>query len=255
MRVATSLVLVAACLLAGATSGCGAAMDSPAPSRIRARLFPPSPAEMVDMTFDADDADARRRGIVLLSGNDWGLAEPYLKGYALLLANDRCGFVRSAAARALGKAGNTKYLPEIVAALADESPAVRCDAAVALDRVIGGAAVAPLREHAAEDSSADVRAACVKALRHYRRDEVAQTLLRCLSDESLIVRRRARGSLVALFGREPGREAADWTPVVAGGVPTTLPAKQAGPWWDVFGLRRKGSAGAASQPRRSPQSE
>ena len=231
------------------SGGCGPSKSDsspPAMLRLYRRLSGPSAPELVAMTFDMEDADRRRKGIVELSGHSWGLEEPYLKAYATLLKHDTEPCVRSGAARALGKAGPAaeKYVQQLAAALGDKSAMVRCDAAVALDTVIGEEAVGPLRKRAVSDESPDVRRCCAKALRHYRTEAVRETLLRCLKDRAFSVRYQARGSLAALTGRDMGYEPIDWVSV------SVIPpgdARSDRPWWNVF--NRSGRKGRpATQP-------
>lgn len=177
-----------------------------------------------DMAMDPNDADKRRLTIVKMSSVPWGLKEPYTKFYAAALAGDRDALVRASAATALGKAGDSNYVDALAAAMNDPSPAVRWDAAIALDKVKGESAVEPLRRHAFDDESADVRAACAKALRHYRSTEVGNTLVKCLDDGSFGVRHRAHATLVELTGQDVGFGSFEWAKLVADGVMTRPPA-------------------------------
>lgn len=188
------------------------------------------------MAFDPEDPDRRREGIALLSKRDWGLREPHLKGYAALLEADDDPSVRSVAARALGKAGDTKYLSDVIKALSDKSPSVRWDAAAALDKLTGESAIDPLRQYALEDSSVDVRTSCARALRHYRRTLVVQTLTECLLDENFGVRYQAHTSLVEIAGRDLGYYPESWKGVSAVAALRTDEKKR--PWWDWFGTSR-----------------
>ncbi|MFW6066561.1 MAG: HEAT repeat domain-containing protein, partial [Planctomycetota bacterium] len=199
------------CIAAAALGGC--ANTDRSASNLKNRMFGPSASELVAMAFDADDSDRRREGVTLLSARDWGLEEPYLKGYATLLASDTDPRVRSAAVRALGKADDKTYLPDVVKALDDPDQQVRRDAAASLCTLTGEEAVAPLCRHAEEDSSADVRAACAAALRHYPRPEVARTLINALDDSAFSVRYRAKRSLVEMTGRDLGYDADAWRQV------------------------------------------
>ncbi len=198
----------------------------------------PKPSEQVVMTFDTEDPDRRREGIELLSRKPWGLKEPYLKGYALLLRSDSEPLVRCAAVRALGKSGDTDYLPNVIASLSDQSPSVRWDAAVALDQLIGVSAIEPLRRHATSDSSVDVRIACAKALRHYPTGEVFYTLVQCLSDAAFGVRYRAHGSLVELTGRDVGLEPDEWSLLGEEALTPDPSGEFKRPWWDMLRLTK-----------------
>ena len=201
------------------------------------RPFGPSPDELVAMAFDTKDPDKRRQGIVALSKKKWGLREPHLKGYARILRNDHDATVRSAAVRALGKAGDVRYLDEVIRTLDDESATVRWDAALALAGVRGPSAEEPLIRGALKDSSADVRAACAQTLRHYRSREVVQTLVRCLDDKSVTVQFSAHASLVKLVGIDMGMRSRDWRAVAEHPMFLT-PSERTKPWWDLMRVTR-----------------
>lgn len=201
------------------------------------RLFGPPPAKLVAMAFDVQDPDKRREGIVALSSKSWGLREPHLKDYATILRADKDATVRSAAVRALGKAGDVKYLDHVVRALSDQSATVRWDAALALAGVRGPSAEKPLIDGALNDSSADVRSACAQTLRHYRSGRVVRTLVRCLDDASLAVRFNARASLVKLTGIDMGPDSRAWE-IQAEQPLLPAPDAKARPWWDLLGLTR-----------------
>ena len=207
--------------------------------------FPPPPKQQVAMAFDPDDADKRREGIVMLSSHDWGLREPYLKGYADRLKEDPDPSVRCAGVRALARAGDRKYLPNIVAGLSDESASVRWDAAEALVAMPDDSAAEPLTRLALRDASVDVRASSAKAMRHYNQPEVLQALVRCLDDPSFTVRYQAHGSLVLLTGRDCGYDSTDWTQSLAGKLPARVPG-WVRPWWDWAGVTAKGAAPTAT---------
>jgi len=216
-----------------------------------------SASELSAMAFDPNDADRRRMGVEMLSRKSWGLKEPYLKGYATLLKSDPEPLVRGVAVRALGKAGDAKYLDDIVNALSDESAMVRGDAAVALDNVLGTPAIEPLRKRAMEDASPDVRAQCAKALRHYYTKEVIKTLLGCLSDPAFVVRYEAHASLVRLAKTDMGYDPQPWGEALLGR--STPPVEPPRPWWDWLGVTagkgRQASApatAATSQPAPAP---
>lgn len=204
------------------------------------RFLPPTPADRAKQAFNMDSADQRREGIVGLSKNDWGLKEPYLKGYALL-STDPEPAVRSAAVNALGRAGDATYLPQIVKCMEDSADMVRLDAAIALDNVHGEQAVEPLRRHATRDVSLDVRTRSIHALRAYKTTPVVETLVSGLADEDFGVRYTTRATLTEMTGQDYGYDIRAWkeqlaskkTPFAA-----TAPASS-GPWWDWMGVTRK----------------
>jgi hypothetical protein len=193
------------------------------------KMVGPSAKERVAMAFDPNDADKRREGILGLSKHDWGLKEPYLKGYDALLKTDKEPLVRAAAVQALGKAKDPTYLPSVAKALYDRAEPVRVDAAIALDSLIGEPAVEHLRNRATQDESQDVRSPAAKALRHYRREDVMHTLVDCLTDKTFAVRHEAHASLVEIVGQDLGYQPKDWLPALNGPLPA--PPKPVS-WWD-----------------------
>ncbi|MGC9454717.1 MAG: HEAT repeat domain-containing protein [Phycisphaerae bacterium] len=222
--------------VAGVTCG-GCANTDRSASNLKDRMFGPSASELVAMAFDAEDSDRRREGVTLLSSRDWGLEEPYLKGYAALLASDTDPRVRSAAVRALGKAEDETYLGDVTEALDDPEPQVRRDAAAALDTLTGEEAVAPLCRRAESDASSDVRAACAKALRHYRRPEVVAALIGRLDDPAFAVRYNARQSLVEITGRDLGYDSDAWCEAGAEDLLAGADeSRQGRPWWDILNI-------------------
>jgi HEAT repeat protein len=197
--------------------------------------------DMAEQMFDLEDPDRRREGILALSEKDYGLREPYLAGYALILESDENPLVRAAAARALGKSQDPNYVPHLAAAMEDPTVVVRWDAAAALDRNPGPGAVDPLMEHAVGDESMDVRAASADALKHYSRAEVISTLRRALGDDEYGVRHRAHQSLVHIVGRDLGHEPEDWTREAVEAKPQADPDR---PWWDWFKVTDPQPAGS-----------
>ena len=197
----------------------------------------PKPDDIVDAVitaFDPNDPDRRREGINKLSDQSWGLRDPHLKGYALLLRADEDPTVRSAAARALGKAGDARYLPDLVSALerTGQPAPVRWDVAVALDKVIGDEAVEPLQRHATGDPDVDVRIHCVRALRHYRAEPVLNTLIAALDDEDYGIRYVARESLREMTGGDEAYDMARWRRMLAAkDDPFKRPEPPRRKWW------------------------
>ena len=242
MKDAVKSISLFVSLLTAASAGCREAGKPFSLQNVLTGFMAPSPRQQVVMAFGHNDPDKRREGVVLLANNSWGLKEPCLAGYATLLKVDDNAMVRSTAVRALGKAGEAKYLPDIVACLSDVSAMVRWDAAVALDEVLGEAAIKPLQEHAVTDTSVDVRIACIKALRHYRSGEVIYTLLECMKDRAFGVRYQARTLLVELTGCDFGYKPDDWSVLASGPLPPIRPVpskRPARPWWDFLGVTQK----------------
>jgi hypothetical protein len=123
-----------AAVLTGCSKGGGEGGNVTLNSMVQ-KLSGPAPSQLVAWAFDPNDPDRRRQGVVGLSSKDWGLKEPYLKGYAALLKTDKDPLVRAAAVRALGRAQDPNYAPDITRALMDTDVTVRQDAATALDKV------------------------------------------------------------------------------------------------------------------------
>ena len=182
----------------------------------------PPPKVLAHYAFDAKvDPDLRRKAIISLSRHEWGLEETYLNGYEVVLqmemqkpANRRDTALMSAAIGALGKGKNPKYIPTLVLALKlASSQQVRWDAAVALDSVVGEKAISQLCQSSdpGEEDSVDVRVACCRAMRHYRRQDVIDTLIsRLSSEEEFSVRYCAHQTLVKLCGHDFGPDYTDW---------------------------------------------
>lgn len=207
----------------------GCRIDKQEDGSLKFKSLQPSVTELIAMALDPDDADKRRAGICGLSQHPWGLQEKVkvtddkgktkevevLKVYHLIASTDKDPTVRAVAINALGRAGNAKYLGTVLGGLEDGVVAVRWEAAVALDRVIGPAAVKPLTDHALRDPSMDVRAMCAKAMRHYPQRDVMETLCRVLTDQEFAVRFQAHESLVKLTGKDAQYDADDWRAAIA----------------------------------------
>ncbi|MFW6132488.1 MAG: HEAT repeat domain-containing protein, partial [Planctomycetota bacterium] len=172
--------------------------------------------------------------INLVSAEPWGLKEPYLEKYAEIAQTDPAPACRGAAVRALGRAGEPRYVPVLVAALDDDAASVRWDAAGALGELTSPSAAAALCRRAVGDESPDVRAACAKSLGNYGGPDVRDTLINCLLDEEFAVRYQARQSLTALTGFDGGYDPQQWRDLAARDRPATRPGKR--PWWDWAGL-------------------
>lgn len=195
----------------------------------------PTPEEKVEKLYAEGPADTIREGICEVSSEPWGLQEPHLARYAEILRQNPEPACRSAAARALGRAGDPSYVPVLARALEDPDASVRWDVAVALGDVTGPEAVEPLCTRAVRDSSSDVRTACAKSLRHYEGEPVRQALIRCLLDEDFSVRYQARQSLVALTGADRGYDPVAWRELPD--EPASSRAEDDDrPWWDWAGV-------------------
>ncbi len=240
MTRSTRIAMLGLVLAGGLLAGCeGAKFENPLDiNRLLEKLSPPSGTELATMAFSSPDPDVRRKGVVQLAEKDWALKEPYLEGFAMLAGSDPDPTVRAAAVRALGKAGDPKYAKVLVAMLSDESEMVRWDAAEALNRSPSELAPEKLQEVALNDESHDVRAAAVKALRHYGSAEVFATLFDAMAARNFTVRYQAHQALVEMTRMDKGYERADWP------APAELAARaqpvEGQPmhhrWYDPFGL-------------------
>lgn len=173
-------------------------------------LTPPSREQMVAMACDMDDVDRSRQGIVMMSRQDWGRREPSLKLYSTLLRNYGHWQVEQAAVAALAAGGDAAYADDLLWALDRPSPAVRIEAAKALDVVHAPQAAQQLIKRAGADESSDVRCHAAWALRHYPQPAVVDALRRAMLDAELGVRVRARQALTQIAGRDMGPRAQDW---------------------------------------------
>jgi hypothetical protein len=244
-----SLMLLAAVLLA---PGCEDEGPKTSFQEKMMSMAPPSAKERVAMAFDPKDPDRRREGIKWLSKEKWGLEEPYLKGYALAVQTDNDATVRSAAVRALGKAGDPKYNSVIAEALSDPSSMVRWDAATVLDESPNPEAVEALRKHATDDESMDVRAMCASALKHYHRPDVVRTLIACLDDAAFNVKYAAHESLTLLCRRDLGYNSDDWSRLTPDKLLAPMP-DESRPWWDWMGVTKNRSASKPVDAAENPE--
>ena len=222
MRMSAKTCLLSAVILS--VCGCGGKFED-AIFKVKGffgAFSSPQPKELARHAFDDTvHPDTRREAVIKLSSYEWGLTETYLNGYDVILRAEmrkprgqRDLGLMSATIGALGKGGNPKYIPILVLALKlADSPQVRWDAALALDKVIGDKAIDQLRRSSdpGVETSIDVRVACCRAMRHYRRQGVVDTLIaRLASDETFAVRYRAHETLVGLCGRDFGPDYTDW---------------------------------------------
>jgi hypothetical protein len=155
------------------------------------------------------------------------------------------------AVRTLGRAGDAKYMPDIIAALDDPDPMVRWDACVVLDRMPSDKAVVRLRQMAIDpEETVDVRASAATALKHYREDAVYRTLLRSMDDQNFTVRNAAHESLVAMTGRDLGYDPMNWSDNPEDVGRETLPEPEVRykkrPWWDWMKVTSESESAEAS---------
>ena len=222
MRMTAKMCLLGAMILF--VCGCGGKVED-AGFKVKGffgAFSDPHPKVLTRYAFDDTvDPDLRRKAIISLSGHEWGLTETYLDGYDVMLRAEmrkpkerRDTALMSATIGALGKGKNPKYIPILALALElASSPQVRWDAAVALDSVVGDKAIAQLCKSSdpGVEDSVDVRVSCCRALRHYKRQDVVDTLIsRLHSNEEFSVRYCAHQTLVKLCGRDFGPNYTDW---------------------------------------------
>ncbi len=238
-------------LTAAGLSGCGQGKRNFTMKALLAKVRGPDERKLVVQMFESEDPDLRREAIEQLSRKDRFLRGKFLEGYAVL-AGDPAPTVRSAAVRALGKGGDPKYFKQLAATLNDENAMVRWDAAVALDSVITTQAVLPLAQAALNDQNVDVRGASVRALRHYRRGDVLETLLRCMEDPQFAVRFRAGESLAELTGETGGTDPDLWRAILSKRPDLFAAPKPKRPWWDWFGVTQRKKSKPAPTPKPPP---
>jgi len=169
------------------------------------------PINAAKQLLDPANADRRREAIVYLADRPYGRQDPYTDYYQELARTDSDYLVRAMAIRALNRARDQEAAPAFSAALEDQSPLVRLEAAKALANVPGERAVAPLIRHLDNpEESADVRIAAADALRNFPTIPAAQALVRVLRDRDFGVSWQARRSLRLMTGRDHGYDQAAW---------------------------------------------
>lgn len=227
-------VMVLGVLAAAMLAGC-AQKEWSADELIRA-ISGPSRKEIALQALNPDDPDARRRATLEMSDHDWGLEDPYTRIY-VLQTQDESPQVRSAAMTALGRTGDPNYIGDILEGLNDRDDQVRIDAATALDRVQGLEAIEPLKQHAANDSNYHVQCASIRALRHYRRTDVLDSIILLLDDPQFGVRYHARSVLQEMTGEDCGYDSDCWRATLAEKDDMFAPPPEPGkPWWDLLGV-------------------
>lgn len=229
------LIAILICANALAVVGCGGSKGFSLQSAFDGAMGP-SAKELVSQAFESKDPDVQREAVTELSSHDWGLKEPYLKGYAGLLESQlshkghyRHTTLISAVVRALGKAGDAKYLPQILKASKAHDDNVRTDVMVALDNMVDERAVATLRNAALSDGAVSVRVAACKALGNYQQQGVLNTLIQCMDDPEFAVRYQAHETAVELAGQDFGTESAQWAGAKVGQAVATTSGKT---WWN-----------------------
>lgn len=180
-------------------------------------LARPTPGQATAWALDAENADRRYQGTLLLANAPFAGEEVYLELFIDHL-DDPDAAVRSAAARGLAHHGRPEHVPLLIAALGDSEELVRTEAARALQRVHNPVAVRALIDRLSEEreESREVRALCAQALGQYAEPRVLAALASSLRDSSLAVNRGALESLRALTGQDFGLNQRAWLEFIGG---------------------------------------
>jgi hypothetical protein len=155
--------------------------------------------------------DLRRQAIMYLSKHEYGRQDPYLKYYAEMARSDPDWTVRAMAIRALNRARDKSVTTIYLNALDDKNELVRLEGAKALANIPEPLAVQALIKHLdSPEETNNVRVACADALRCYRRQEVAQVLVRNLRDPQFAVAWTSRRSLKLMTGKDYRYDQSAW---------------------------------------------
>lgn len=157
------------------------------------------------------DPDQRREAIYVLSDHYFGRKDPYTKYYAHMAESDVDPTVRAAGLRALNRSRDASATAVYVNALSDNSDWVRLEAVKALANIPDLKGVPLLMKLLSDDKQTrDIRVACADALREYPQTDVAQALIRVLSDRDFGVAWQSRNSLNLLTGQDFGYDSSKW---------------------------------------------
>ncbi len=165
-----------------------------------------------EMLADKQNADRRREGIMNLVDRPYGEVSPYTVAYAAIVRDTSQEYlVRAAALRALNRSRASEFQPLYLEQLADPNEIIRLEACKALNRMPDPAAVPTLMKLAVRpEENKDVRIAAVEALRHYKRLDVARTLVPLLSEREFGIAWQSRRSLQEITGQKNGYDEAKW---------------------------------------------
>ncbi len=204
----------------------------------------PSAKKLVSQAFESPDPDVRRNAINKLSSRDWGRKDPYTKGYATMLTQEmkvvgpkRSVMLICSLVRALGRCADPTHVAPVITAMSYRDEEVRTDAAVALGDIVCDKSIDPLRRVAKADNSVRVRTAVCKSLAQYRRQEVVDTLVNCLSDEEFAVQYQAHAILVKFVGEDRGMDRYKWSGIKLAEVDAKRKDSKKTAW-NFFGLRK-----------------
>lgn len=172
-------------------------------------IMPPTPSQAARDMFNVYDADARRKGISLISGSPFGGEDAYLRAYRLLV-DDPSPVVRGTVAQALGVHGGPEDAPDLIRMLKDDSKFVRWQAASALGKIYYVEASEPLIVTLQDDEDLDARASAAYALGQYAQVPVFDALVGALNDRDFGVVDSASRSLYLLTGQYKGTDGREW---------------------------------------------
>jgi hypothetical protein len=170
------------------------------------------------MMADKTDPDIRRKGIMGLADRPWGETPTYTRAYAAIAGDDKEDYlVRASAIRAINRSRDPVYRPLFVSNLNDSNEVVRLEACKALNRMPDPAAVPTLIKLVArQEESKDVRIAAAEALRHYKKLEVARSLISLLGERDFGIAWQAHHSLRDLTRKDLGYDEGAWLSYLSG---------------------------------------
>ena len=163
--------------------------------------------------ISSDDADKRRKGVLLLGRTrqvyERGVYAKVVELLEEVLTGDPEPLVRSAAALSLFRIQGKKALPMLTTRMEDSSPLVRSDCAKLLCSLYEGSdaedeekAVKKLLGHLENDGDLDVRTTIARELKSVDRDDVIYALMQCLKTGYQNLQFAAGVSLAKLSGKD-----------------------------------------------------
>lgn len=170
-----------------------------------------TPTSDVAAMEDSKLPDRRRLGINNLVDRSFGKQPPYTGRYAQIAGFDADPSVRAVAIRALNRSRDGSATGRYIAALVDESPAVRLEGAKALSNIPDEAATTGLlKVFTNTQENLDVRIAAADALRQYRSLEIARALVNGLNERDFGLAWQARQSLRTMTGEDKRYDQSAW---------------------------------------------